>query len=405
MKGGRVGLMVVLLALGVACDGTVENPVNESVGRIVGGSNFSGFPAVGALAYNGSQHCTGTLISPNKVVTAGHCVAGVSASRMQFVIGPSLNQAEHVLSVASVQAHPDYDAYNIRNDIGLVTLASSAPVEPMPVVEQIDSSWVGESLFFVGYGVDDGYSQTGAGVKRAVWIAVTQVYATAFRYEHPDKNTCNGDSGGPAFVKDPQGNYLLAGVTSYGDAYCSSYGVDTRVDVFRDFLGLGSGGSGGGTDGCGDETYVGRCDGDTVVWCQDDQVHNQDCAAEGKACAFDDARGYYACIDGGSADDPCNGETYLGRCDGDTVVWCQDDQVQSQDCAAEGKVCVFDDAKQYYACREPASVDPCNGETFEGRCEDGSVIWCEDNEVKSIDCTTNGADCGYNQAKGYYDCL
>lgn len=402
MRRGWIGILAMLLALGVACDGTVENPVDESVGRIVGGSSFSGFPAVGSLAYNGSQHCTGTLIAPDKVVTAAHCVSGVSASRMQFVIGPSLSQAEYVLDVASVQAHPDYDAYNIRNDIGLVTLASNAPVDPMPVVEQIDSSWVGENLFFVGYGVDDGYNHTGAGVKRAVWIAITQVYATAFRYEHPDKNTCSGDSGGPAFIKDPQGNYLLAGVTSYGDAYCSSYGVDTRVDVFRDFLGLAGGGV---TDNCGDETQVGRCDGDTVIWCEGGEIHQQDCAAEGKVCGFDDARGYYACLDTGTTDDPCNGETYVGRCDGDTVIWCQDDQVHSQDCTAEGKVCVYDESKQYYACREPASVDPCNGETYEGRCEDGSVIWCEDNEIKSIDCAANDATCGYNQAKGYYDCL
>ena len=50
-------------------------------------------------------------------------------------------------------------------------------------------------------------------------------------------------------------------------------------------------------------------------------------------------------------------------------------------------------------------MDPCNGETWDGRCEEGSVIWCENDEIKSINCQASGFDCGYNSSKGYYDCL
>jgi hypothetical protein len=46
--------------------------------------------------------------------------------------------------------------------------------------------------------------------------------------------------------------------------------------------------------------------------------------------------------------------------------------------------------------------DPCNGETWEGRCEGDVVIWCEDGEVKSIDCGAYDKDRGYDTSNRYY---
>jgi len=73
-------------------------------------------------------------------------------------------------------------------------------------------------------------------VKRVVTIPISQVAATQFAYQAAGKNTCNGDSGGPAFATDASGNLTVAGVTSYGDQSCTQYGVDTRVDTFQSFI-------------------------------------------------------------------------------------------------------------------------------------------------------------------------
>ena len=100
----------------------------------------------------------------------------------------------------------------------------------------MSASWVGKNLVFVGYGVSNGQTQTGSGVKRVVSIPVSQVAATQFAYQTPGRNTCNGDSGGPAFATDASGNLTVAGVTSYGDRGCTQYGVDTRVDAYRSFI-------------------------------------------------------------------------------------------------------------------------------------------------------------------------
>ncbi|MBM4252826.1 MAG: trypsin-like serine protease [Deltaproteobacteria bacterium] len=49
-------------------------------------------------------------------------------------------------------------------------------------------------------------------------------------------DTCNGDSGGPAFVKSASGRLLLAGVTSRGLPSCDRGGVYTLVPAYLDWI-------------------------------------------------------------------------------------------------------------------------------------------------------------------------
>jgi len=41
-------------------------------------------------------------------------------------------------------------------------------------------------------------------------------------------------------------------------------------------------------------------------------------------------------------DDPCNGVTYQGECQGDTVIWCESGQLNSVDCASRGEACAWE---------------------------------------------------------------
>jgi hypothetical protein len=79
--------------------------------------------------------------------------------------------------------------------------------------------------------------------------------ATQISYAQPVSGPCNGDSGGPAFVARG-GLVFVGGITSYGDARCTQYGVSTRVDAFEGFIaafvGAGSGGAGGSGGSGGD---------------------------------------------------------------------------------------------------------------------------------------------------------
>lgn len=357
--------LISFLTLGACGTETASRDEITQNERIVGGQYFSDLPAVGALTKYGSPFCTGTLIGPRKVVTAAHCLEGQSASSIKFAIGPNAFSPEEEISASSIQYHPDYDSYNIVNDIGIVTLSKDASITPMDVVSSIPSSAIGTELLFVGYGVSDGYSQTGAGYKRAVYMELDRLDSTTFYYSDAGRNTCNGDSGGPAFLKVGD-KFLVAGVTSYGDYNCTEYGVDTRVDKYLSFI------------------------GETGVSATEDNSSSEDNNSSNDIT---------------TPTDPCNGETYAGRCDGDTVIWCENDQVYQSNCGDKGQTCGYDNGNAYYACVDQAASDPCNGETYVGRCDGDTVIWCENETVKQIDCSLYGMDCGYSSSKSYYWCL
>ncbi|MGD2177159.1 MAG: trypsin-like serine protease, partial [Anaerolineae bacterium] len=57
------------------------------------------------------------------------------------------------------------------------------------------------------------------------WLRLSQNRATN------DGGTCFGDSGGPAFWREPDGTEILVSLTSWGDAQCVASGFDYRVDI------------------------------------------------------------------------------------------------------------------------------------------------------------------------------
>ena len=270
-------------ATGPLGDGTEANRDD-----IVGGRKTSAFPAVGALTKHGLPHCTGTLIEPRRVLTAAHCLVHTGPLALRFVLGPSIGQAERVLNVESIAPHPGYDETTLENDIGVALLETDAPFEPMRIMPNLDAGWLGKELVFVGYGVTG--KGVDAGIKRRVSIPIAEIGPTRFSYEAPGKNTCSGDSGGPALAKVGS-EHLVAGVTSYGDVFCDQYGVDTRADAYASFVFGPSPAPPTAADSCEGETFRGRCNGDQVIWCEDGQIKKLTCIH----CGFDEQKGIYDC--------------------------------------------------------------------------------------------------------------
>ena len=325
------GLMVVtsLLALsGCAATGAENDDTTEQKRRngIINGEETSEFPATGMLLTQGQSICTGTVVGPRSVLTAAHCVEGMDPSQLEFGFGASQDQVEGSVQVVSATQHPQWDSQQLANDVAMLSLSEDAPTAPIALNQVMDQSWIGRTLILVGYGVSDGPSQTGGGIKRMVEVNISQVDDTTVRYETTDgKSACNGDSGGPAFA-DEGGQLVVAGVTSYGDQSCQQYGVYTRVDTFVSFIkeqiangggdpadpgdpgdpGGDPGDPGGdpgypddpggdpGAGGCQGETYEGRCEGNTVIWCEQDEVQWMDCET---ACDFNYEAGYYDCLE------------------------------------------------------------------------------------------------------------
>ena len=282
--------------------------------------------------------CTGTLVSPRVVATASHCLQGRRPGQIGFGVGLLPREATHTFNVAQAIPHPQLDAALLILDEDAT--AAGSEIQPIPFGREApDRSLVGTEIEAAGYGETYDASREGR------YFAVVQLSAIQSTVVIVDgrgrQGICFGDSGGPVMVTDEDGRTVVLGVESWGDPSC--LGVDhlTRLDVIADWI---------------DENVAqyleveqvspecraagpdGRCDGDTLEWCEDGEVMIRDCAEEGLACNRSEDGPGYDCLE----PDPCEVLGSRGACDGDTVQRCRFGELQLTDCSEEGKVCRAD---------------------------------------------------------------
>lgn len=87
------------------------------------------------------------------------------------------------------------------------------------------------------------------------------------------------------------GNTVWNYLPDYG-GYVTDYYMYTGYSSW--ITGVPRCGSSGG--GCGDVDYAGRCDGDTLVWCEDGALRSVDCASSGRTCGWQDSNVGYNCM-------------------------------------------------------------------------------------------------------------
>ncbi|MEL6181302.1 MAG: serine protease [Myxococcota bacterium] len=237
---------VLALALGAGC--VAGEPVGQgtfagqqappSENFIIGGAPEAGYDAVVAVLYGGIQGCTGTLVNTTFVVTAAHCVEGSSANDMSVFFGSNVSGGGDVIEVIRAVPHPNYNNATLAADIAVLELANPAPgrITPIPYsTTPLTNADVGRQATFVGFGLSNVNQDNSAGIKRSVQIPITQINAQEIIYAAPGRQTCFGDSGGPALL-NVGGLERLVGVTSYGDANCADFGANVRTDAFASFL-------------------------------------------------------------------------------------------------------------------------------------------------------------------------
>jgi hypothetical protein len=162
--------------------------------------------------------------------------------------------------------------------------------------------------------------------------------------------------------------------------------------------------------GCGDLSFSGQCDGDVLSWCEGGKIKTYDCAANGKTCGYQDDSVGHNCIAGAPVTQPagCGDVSYEGKCDGETLVWCEKDVVMTYNCAGVGKTCGYQDTNTGYNCIVPDAAspdDPCGGITYQGKCSGSVLEWCENGAVKTFDCASKSQSCGYQDDTVGYNCL
>lgn len=131
-------------AAAVALMGLPASAENTRLTGLLTQNDARAFVAVGRLDTQNGGFCTGTLIAPDVVLTAAHCVYNMSTGElsqtrdMTFRAGLTRGKVTAERPVAQIIAHPGFDpttglnAENVINDVALLRLETPIPVQQVP---------------------------------------------------------------------------------------------------------------------------------------------------------------------------------------------------------------------------------------------------------------------------------
>jgi secreted trypsin-like serine protease len=178
-------------------------------------SRFEG-RAVMVLGSRGSV-CSGTVLSPTVVITAGHCVSGAG----QYAVAYREGGSPVLQEVRQVVRHPEFSGrQRVSIDMALVRLKMPLPSRFSAVT--LDSSAeddvVGSSQTVAGFGLAREGDEASAGTLRSASVTILpRFYPRYMRLGRTDGSfrVCKGDSGGPVFSDG------LLGVTLTAVVYAS----------------------------------------------------------------------------------------------------------------------------------------------------------------------------------------
>jgi len=245
---------------------TTSPPVKDDCGlpstrgRVIGGidSVRGQWPWQAAIYIDNVFQCGGTLIKPNWVVTAAHCISLSDVASYKVVLGDNdrsvVSFKEKHFFVDRIVEHPQFD--NMANDIALIKL--SVPVRLNSYIKTIclpkedEEVPIGSKCFTTGWGVLDQdlysmklkygnlkvISNKDCNENNSKYNTISKGMVCATN-SNEITTTCHGDSGGPLACQNMNGRWYLHGTTTWGSPTCNAkdaYSVFTRITEYSKWI-------------------------------------------------------------------------------------------------------------------------------------------------------------------------
>ncbi|HEY3613359.1 MAG TPA: serine protease [Gaiellales bacterium] len=244
-------LMVVLGALGLSAPALASPPIAQIIGGSAAAAGAAPY-AVEIQATSGpsTYFCTGSLIAPQFVLTAGHCTfddtgTPIPVAGYRIRIGVSdWTTNPTVRTVTAVSLHPAFNPNTLQGDVAVLKLdqVAQAGTSVIPLATSADAALyaAGQPATAMGWGITANGAASIPNVLQTGTVAV-QANATcnssgaglSFRPSY-DMCTaapsfvpaaCHGDSGGPLVATTATGPVQI-GVVSYGTSGTCALGPD-----------------------------------------------------------------------------------------------------------------------------------------------------------------------------------
>ena len=178
----RLALVVAICLIPQVSSATSHEASPEGPVEIYGGDPV---PACGWPSAVFLGDCTGSLVHPELVIYAAHCIVIPQQEPTEVIFGEDIENPARVVGIESCNWNPDFDPFDpvdFGDDIAYCKLnepVTDVPITPILMGCEVDELMIDGEVTLVGFGDSDG--QPSYGIKREVTTTINQITGKSTR--------------------------------------------------------------------------------------------------------------------------------------------------------------------------------------------------------------------------------